>query len=155
MSEWCTWKCFLIGLVVGVVIGVAIMWLACEQGWIKFPSDIPPEPLVEAIGGTVWRDLNGNCIVDDGPEALLVGVGIEIEGPGGSFLATTDSGGAYRVPGIKVPGLYTVRIVTPVSHLPSCDSDDKAPGPGGPTTPNQVIVDLGVGRAETASFGFD
>ena len=65
--------------------------------------------VLSSISGTVFLDLNNNAL-QDGAEAGLSGVSLELLNSGGTVLAstTTDASGAYRFDGL-LPGTYAVR----------------------------------------------
>jgi hypothetical protein len=91
------------------------------------------------IEGTVFDDLNGNAVQDEGEMGIgSVMVTLLQDGSTISTTATTDDG-AYQFPSLHL-GDYTVRETDPPGYAS--------------TTPNEVDVSLSTpGQTETADFG--
>jgi hypothetical protein len=74
-------------------------------------------PTVGSISGQVWRDLNGNSVIDAG-DATIPGVTVQLFVLGNafpSFQTTTDGNGAYAFNNLP-PGFYRVVELDPANH---------------------------------------
>ncbi|WP_394940796.1 SdrD B-like domain-containing protein [Psychromicrobium sp. YIM B11713] len=97
------------------------------------------------IGDTVFTDVNGNGVQDDG-EPGLAGVKVDLLDKDGNVVATTTSGpnGEYSFTNV-VPGTYSVKftapdgsVFTPKGTDPAADKDSN-PNPNGQTDPFTVV----------------
>jgi hypothetical protein len=74
-------------------------------------------PTVGSISGQVWRDLNGNNVIDAG-DVTIQGVTVQLFVLGNafpSFQTTTDANGAYSFVNLP-PGFYRVVELDPANH---------------------------------------
>jgi protocatechuate 3,4-dioxygenase beta subunit/phosphotransferase system IIB component len=108
-------------------------------------------PTTSAIGDRLWNDADGDGI-QDGGEAGLSGVTIELLDDGGNVVATTttDANGIYNFNNL-VAGSYTVRVVAttlPGGLEPTYDLD-------GTATTHTAAVTVEVDQARTdVDFGY-
>ncbi|HWM93380.1 MAG TPA: SdrD B-like domain-containing protein [Thermoanaerobaculia bacterium] len=112
-----------------------------------------------SLGDRVWSDTDGDG-VQDGGEAGLNGVGVQLLGSGGTVIATqtTSGNGNYSFANLD-PGTYSVRIVTstlPAGATPTFDAD----GTGTPhiatvtASANSSDVDFGYRPAPVCTAGY-
>jgi hypothetical protein len=85
-------------------------------------------PTVGIISGSVFRDTNGNGIVDVPPDQPVPGVPIQLFTQSGIFIGqtTTDRNGAWAFGNVP-PGFYRVVEVVPAGYVPV----NAFPGPAG------------------------
>lgn len=89
---------------------------------LKFLNSLAAGPLVPHVYGRVQR----RSIVDYGPDQPLPGVQVQLTGPAGSRVTTTDAGGTYRFDDLQ-PETYTVTAISkdyrmtyfPLGHGPT------------------------------------
>lgn len=139
----CNWKCFLAGLIIGILLGL----LYCKA--IGPPGGQNPQP---APAGMVWTDNDPQNCAKDATEAGIPSVLVELRDGGGNLVstATTDVNGNYAFPNASVPaGTYDVVIPAPPGS-PGCDSD--SPTPPGDSTVSVVVPSSGSGPV--AEFGY-
>lgn len=146
-----------------------------NPGPLPLPKPIPVPPLVPdtaapaaTVGGTAWRDLDGNG-VRDGGEPLEAGTTIELWSADRSQLlgSTTAAGGAWSLAAPQPGATYRVRVVLPAGTIYSpdgqgaedVDSDVLDDGPhAGFSAPIAVpvgttTVDMGLRSTPAISIG--
>jgi len=74
------------------------------------PCSVPPDPYL--IGDYVWLDVNGNGQQDEGPDAGIAGVVVNLLNEAGQIIetTTTDADGYYFFD--VQPGTYTVEVAS-------------------------------------------
>ncbi|MBK8033552.1 MAG: DUF11 domain-containing protein [Chloroflexi bacterium] len=97
-----------------------------------------------SISGVVYYDANGNGTMDGGEQVLAVP--LTITGPGGTYNASTDGGGAYSVANLP-PGNYSVDIDT--AYVQTIFPGATLSFGSDPTS-----VTVSSGNNATADFGF-
>lgn len=137
----CNWKCWLMGFIVGLLLG----WGACKIG---LPGGTKPTP---APAGMVWTDNEPQNCAKESTEVGIPGITVELRS-GSNVISTavTDANGNYAFPSASVPaGTYSVVIPTPPG-TPVCDTDSD-PGPGDHTV---IVVVPASGNGPVADFGY-
>ncbi|MCA1962781.1 MAG: carboxypeptidase regulatory-like domain-containing protein, partial [Prosthecobacter sp.] len=101
------------------------------------------------IGDTVFRDWNGNGIMDTSDEGLP-SVAVQLYASNGTTLlqsTTTDNTGKYDFTGLAA-GTYVVRVTPPTNHTATFDMD-------GISTLNQATVTVALNQARLdVDFGY-
>lgn len=74
------------------------------------PCPVPPDPYL--VGDYVWLDANGNGEQDEGPDAGISGVVVNLLDENGEIIATTTTDGDGYYFFNVVPGTYTVEVAS-------------------------------------------
>lgn len=152
MSD-CSWKCLLIGIIIGILLAAAGCWTA-GPGAGEHPQPAP--------AGMIWKDNNPRNCMKDGSETGFAGIKLLLKDTTGTVITTavTDAKGNYAFPSdsVTAAGNYDVVVdstTTPLPTLPSCDTDDPSTIVQ-PTSPEAVGVTIGSDSCEhaVAEFGY-
>ncbi|MEM6793158.1 MAG: SdrD B-like domain-containing protein [Acidobacteriota bacterium] len=120
--------------------------------WVEIAALCEGEVFLGSIGGVVWRDLNGNGIIED-PSNGLAGVQVELKREG-TLLATawTDDAGRYTFNDLEAGDAYQVQVIA--NTLPA-ELDEQTFDIDGTSSANLATFDLGSGEDRTdVNFGY-